>query len=383
MLGEKRLRTSDTFDSFSIIGLISCFLQIGDSTSDRRNTPVTVLDLENVVSLWAPQSRRLISASPSLQPSTAQMMMSVIGAGFAVLDLSARIRTGETASVSSQWRSDTLVACRTAHGVGFGWTVRASIQGNFTNLITGIPGAFSYARAAPSPVATPQRHSINITGSNLLPIPVVSACSIQQLRQEANTTVCELNMLAPRNAGLRILNAAFSFSFSQVSRLDDITIFLQVHTSSGNSTFTLMRNKCSCFSHLVAGFDFHVSFPDLPIVPASLCAANGRYSPDDAAQISDALLKPGKWILMIRTGGITLNLLSASITFLTESLQFRIGTSFGSEMRWFSESSVVFQVPGYQIDSPSARESAGGYGRNLPITAQVNSSTMRFSVNLS
>lgn len=102
---------------------------------------IHVLNLTTAYDLWSVRSNFV--TKPSAQPSTAQTIISVYGSNAGSSDLSVGIRIGATASVSTQWRNDTLVTCRTAHGVGFGWSVLSSVvhsQAHFT-------GVFSYSKA--------------------------------------------------------------------------------------------------------------------------------------------------------------------------------------------------------------------------------------------
>ena len=102
---------------------------------------IHVLNLTTAYDLWSVRSNFV--TRPSAQPSTAQTIISVYGSNAGSSDLSVGIRIGATASVSTQWRNDTLVTCRTAYGVGFSWSVAASVvhsQAHFTDV-------FSYSKA--------------------------------------------------------------------------------------------------------------------------------------------------------------------------------------------------------------------------------------------
>jgi hypothetical protein len=87
---------------------------------------------------------RIVSGiTPSAHPTTAQMSVSVYGVRAGIFDWSGIVRVGASACLTSRWRSDTSVACRTASGVGFGWAVTASFP--FKNSRGSLTGAFSYS----------------------------------------------------------------------------------------------------------------------------------------------------------------------------------------------------------------------------------------------
>ncbi len=120
---------------------IFVLMQLGDRTITTRLAPVQVVDVGDVSHLWT--IRSLFVTRPLPQPTTAQTIISVYGSsGSSGSDVSARVRVGTTASVSSQWNDDTLITCRTANGVSFGIPIIASAQGQTTRFID----VFSYTR---------------------------------------------------------------------------------------------------------------------------------------------------------------------------------------------------------------------------------------------
>jgi len=107
--------------------------------------------------------RVVTSVSPCTHPSTAQMSVAVYGSSAGLSDWSGGVRTGATSCVSTQWQSETLVTCRTARVVIFGWAVTASILLNRGSLT----GAFSYSGVSFNitslNVALPTSGSVQVT----------------------------------------------------------------------------------------------------------------------------------------------------------------------------------------------------------------------------
>jgi hypothetical protein len=103
------------------------------STLDMRGLP-----LQTQFNISSPEimfSRLVSSVSPTAQPSTAQISVTVYGTNGGRSDWSGRVRIGNTACASSRWGSDTRVACRTASGVGVGLSVAASVLINRGTLL--------------------------------------------------------------------------------------------------------------------------------------------------------------------------------------------------------------------------------------------------------
>jgi hypothetical protein len=103
------------------------------STLDAAGVP-----LQTQLAVLSPEimySRVVSSASPPVNPSTAQMSVTVYGANGGLFDWSGRVRIAQSACASSRWRSNTLITCRTASSVGTGLSITASVLLNHGVLL--------------------------------------------------------------------------------------------------------------------------------------------------------------------------------------------------------------------------------------------------------
>jgi hypothetical protein len=360
---------------------------IGSRLSLLASVSVEFSDLSDVFSY----AIALVPINISLVPCTGATHAVVFGRSYGSSSYSAKIRLSGSTLEATEWRSDSFVWIRTNSGVPLlKLPMIFSLPVPGLSVIASLSSSFCYSTPLLHfSIATPQRLSnIDLLGSNFGTyngiIPFRSSCFTRLLPMKENTSVCEISMLEPARAGLKISTAIFNLSFTKVSRLDDLTIYVDVVTDDAilPTTYILMKNKCSCYSESWADFQFQAVPFGLPHVPGSSCATYGSYSPEAAVDISTALDKPGKWILKVGTGGSALSLLSASIVFVTEHLLVRIGASRASSVSWLADSSLKMQVPGYQ-DSSTSRSSGGGHGRNHPVTAAMNSLLSSHSGNYS
>jgi len=92
---------------------------------------------ESLVSLFDLEPTKVV---PSFHSTTAQMIVTLYGSGAGTSDWSGSARMGTTVGVSNIWHSDSSVICRTANGVGFGWSAISSILLNRGT----VSGIFSY-----------------------------------------------------------------------------------------------------------------------------------------------------------------------------------------------------------------------------------------------
>jgi hypothetical protein len=337
-----------------------------------------------------------VSVNMSSAPCSGSINAIVFGRGIGSVSYSAKHRFTGSSFEASRWLSDSCIQHRSNAGVLFLKTaLRISLPGRGSSVST-ICSSMSYDAPTMSPSISIllRLNNISIAGSNfgthngMFPLQsrITYAPSLPlTLSARINITVCEVNTVDLFQRGLKIARAVFSLALVQVIRLDDVSVFIDVLREGAvvPSTYILVSNKCACFVGSSASFEFQALPPGLPQVPAASCAAAGRYSLESAPDVMDALAVPGKWMLRVMTGAFDLKLLSASIQFVAESLEFRIGASVVSAMSWIADSSVVLQVPGYQNGTTISRASGGGYGRNLSVTVVVNRLISPNSINYS
>jgi hypothetical protein len=240
------------------------------------------------------QTHRFVCPKPPIQQLLAVAGTVVVGRSLGCVTYSAQHRFSGSALEATRWLSDSRVRFRMNAGLYLPKTAMCvSLPGRDSASLATLTSAMSYVSPfLHASAATPQHlNNISVTGSNFGTydgvLPVASTRSDQPLPAARNTTVCEANTLDSRQAGLTITAAIFTLSLSNVSRLDDVTVFIDflANGSSNPSTYILMKNKCSCFSETTSRFEFHVLSPGLPTVPKSSCAMDGRYLPEAAAGI--------------------------------------------------------------------------------------------------
>lgn len=354
-------------------------------TNDVFVTFQTNFDNSPSEPLWIAASVSVVNSTLHSLPASGTSSVTVSGSGFVLYapgGPTARVALGRPAErgtncQASRWQSATSIICKSPwRASGNGLNVIVS-QGSFW----GFSGSMSTASVYSAPLtfnSSSQRLSnITITGSNYGPFLAVvlssTSCGNLSLPARTNQTICSSSDLEGRDPSLTITDAAVSIAFSNAVRLDDVTVLLR---SPQGTDFKLMRSKCfgapqTCSAGNSLSFNFQIlptaAFQSVPLV---LCSSSGTYTPDDVDLLRAAFSlqsAKGRWTLLVVTGSQAQNISSASLTFKTENLGFRVGNLPVTTIDWVSDSSATMNAPGYQISGKL--ESSSGFGRNHPVTA--------------
>ncbi len=332
--------------------------------------------LTNAVS-YTPSSASSVSQLNT--PSSGGAIVALISRNWGFHDRSGAIRFAMTACSSTRWLSDSLLRLRFVGGSAQpDRTVSVSYDGNrrttsSTLLNYDLPSILN----APSKVLS----NISVTGANFGPFLAVAErlkeCpNIQRLsKNSSKIEICRSSMLNTQEAGITVAETDINFVFSNVSRLDDVVVFLKSPTGIEH---TIMRNKCygsmPCLPNVV-NFTFQIlpSLPSMAELPVALCPASGIFVPDRsfAAALRQQLQSQtamGDWTLHVSTGSENQILNSAFIRFKTATLNFRIGVTSAASILWTSDSSTMMSAPGLQSH---ALESSSGWGRSRSFAVQT------------
>jgi hypothetical protein len=154
--GSLRLNLSTAAAPVSTLTNVVCsiagFTNSEQPSAATTSVSVTIYDdvgrpLQSKSSIVFPEilsPRVLSSLSTPPHPSTAQMNVFVLGRNAGLSDHSGRSRVAFSACTSTTWRSDTLLTCRTASGVGFAFSASSSVVLNRGTL------TFAFSYKAPS-----------------------------------------------------------------------------------------------------------------------------------------------------------------------------------------------------------------------------------------
>jgi len=308
-------------------------------------------------------------------PSTGGSLSQVTGKGITGNTYSARSRFSRTAYSSTVWSSDSCIVLRSSTG--------AFSLSTFPLVITTALATISHSSAltysTPITRGTTSQllGAISITGSNFGTYPAVVVrevvCSGGTVPAMQSAEICANDLLLQfRESPVPITEAAVRISFTDVFRLDDVSLSI---VSPSGKTFMLMRNNCfGCFENCGQSRDATFSFQVPPAVgvgqvPQFLCQTLGDYVALDGPDLFQQLgmvSSFGRWSVRVIAGSQALNISRVSIKFETSTIQVRIGASDVGTLAWIAESSVIATAPGYQ---PQPQPSAAGWGRHIAVTA--------------
>ncbi len=363
---------ASTAVTVTLTGLI-----MGAATAGSSNGITISTSADQTASLLASGSVVLgvvSSVLPFVLPSSSHSTLIVYGTGFT--EWSGSVRIGGTVCESTTWTNVSTVVCRVANGLG----VRLSVTGSINlygslNLYGSFSHAFSYSVPSISFMPSKRLSGINVTGANFGPYLAGNArhssWTNMLLPPQTSAVVCNSTDFDVRDAGVTITSASASITFFNPIRLDDVVIVLR---SPRGAEYTLMRNKC--FGAMPCGLLTSVSltFHILPVTqllhaPGVACPPVGTFAPENPHDLSLELLSQsanGRWSLIVVTGSQYQNVSRADLNFVTTALDFHIGNSSISSLKWFSDSSVSIKAPGY-LDADGI-ESSSGFGRNRTVS---------------